>query len=391
MIGLPGRLDEITNLNYTIYADDLTLWVNRGLPPNTPTVKLLRLGVSNTLDELIEAATVSQHQRLLRSKTGRNIMERLGFEPSQCSKQTDIVPRPTRNRLMIIPLPKNMHPVFHKSRRKNRAIALQAKFEGRSDVLYTDAAEYDNNKTAHTAVVVRESGDPVSCCTVKNTNATEAEEVAIALAIAQTGTRVVVSDSKAAIRNYDMGRVSAAAAKILREGQVSADQISLIWCPAHQGLRGNEKAHATARGLTYRSIAADSTPPREEPLPSRDELTTFQEIISHYKLGRKIYPAADKQLSKKEEVMWRKLQTGVFPNPQLYSKWHPEVFTSKCTHCNNIADLAHMVWTCPFYNDPNRNVESWEILLLNHKAEEQRKVIGLALTAAESQGIPADG
>ncbi|KAH9369975.1 hypothetical protein HPB48_001852 [Haemaphysalis longicornis] len=116
-------------------------------------------------------------------------MERLGFEPSQCSKQTDIVPRPTRNRLMIIPLPKNMHPVFHKSRRKNRAIALQAKFEGRSDVLYTDAAEYDNNKTAHTAVVVRESGDPVSCCTVKNTNATEAEEVAIALAIAQTGTR----------------------------------------------------------------------------------------------------------------------------------------------------------------------------------------------------------
>lgn len=29
MIGLPGRLDEITNLNYTIYADDLTLCVNR--------------------------------------------------------------------------------------------------------------------------------------------------------------------------------------------------------------------------------------------------------------------------------------------------------------------------------------------------------------------------
>lgn len=101
-----------------------------GLPPNTPTVKLLRLGVSNTLDELIEAATVSQHQILLRSKTGRNIMERLGFEPSQCSKQTDIVPRPTRNRLMIIPLPKNMHPVFHEGRRKNRAMALQANLEG---------------------------------------------------------------------------------------------------------------------------------------------------------------------------------------------------------------------------------------------------------------------
>lgn len=361
-----------------------------GLPPNTPTVKLLRLGVSNTLDELIEGATVSQHQRLLRSKTGRKIMERLGFEPSQCSKQTDIVPRPIRNRLMIPPLPKNMHPVFHEGRRKNRTMALQAKFGGRSDVLYTDAAEYDR-KTAHTAVVVRESGDPVSCCTVRNSSATEAEEVAIALAMGQSGTRVIVSDSKAAIKNYDMGRVSAAAAKILREGQVPAEQISLIWCPAHQGMWGNEKAHATARGLTFRSIAADSPPPREEPLPSNEELRTFQEIICYYKLGRKTYPAPHKQLSRNEEVMWRKLQTGVFPNPQTYSKWHPEVFNPRCTHCDSIANLAHMVWTCPSYNDPNRNVESWETLLLNHKAEEQRKVIGLALAAAESQGIPADG
>ncbi|KAH9381979.1 hypothetical protein HPB48_000975 [Haemaphysalis longicornis] len=67
-----------------------------------------------------------------------------------------------------------------------------------------------------------------------------------------------------------MGRVSAAAPKFSEKVKYQADQISLIWCPAHQGLRGNEKAHATARGPTYRSIAADSPPPREEPLPSRE-------------------------------------------------------------------------------------------------------------------------
>ncbi|KAH9363598.1 hypothetical protein HPB48_013753 [Haemaphysalis longicornis] len=109
-----------------------------------------------------------------------------------------------------------------------------------------------------------------------------------------------------------------------------------------------------------------------EPLPSSDELRTFQEIISHYKLGRQTYPMVDKQLSKKEEVRWRKLQTWVFPNPQQYSKCHPEVFNPRRTHCNSIADLVHIIWTLPSYNDVNRNVESWEALLLNRKAEEQR-------------------
>lgn len=95
-------------------------------------------------------------------------------------------------------------------------------------------------------MVVRERGDLVSCCTFKNTIATEAEELAIALAITQRGTRVIVSDSKSAIKNYDMGRISATAAKVLRQGPVPAEQISLMWSPAHQGLKGNEKAHSIA-------------------------------------------------------------------------------------------------------------------------------------------------
>ncbi|XP_075733095.1 uncharacterized protein LOC142775533 [Rhipicephalus microplus] len=332
---------------------------------------------------------MSQHQRLLRSRTGRKIMESLGFEPTECPRQTASIPKSTRARLKIIPLPKNMHPAFHEGRHKARAVALQAKLERRSGVLYTDAAEYER-KGAHTAVVVRENGDLVSCCTSKNTTTTEAEELAIALAIAQKGTRVIVNDSKSAIKNYDMGRISATAIKILRQGAVAAELISLVWSPAHQGLKGNEKAHAIARGLAFRSIDTDPPPSREQPLSTREGLRTFQEITAHYKLHRKIYPEAAKQLSKKEEIMWRKLQTGLFPNPQLYSKWHPKALNSRCAHCNSTAGLVHMVWTRPSYNDPSRNVESWEALLHSHDAEEQRQVIGLALITAESQGIPAD-
>ncbi|KAH7974028.1 hypothetical protein HPB49_008575 [Dermacentor silvarum] len=53
-----------------------------------------------------------------------------------------------------------------------------------------------------------------------------------------------------------------------------------------EGLRGNEKAHALARGLTFRdSSAVSTTPPSEEPLQTADDLSTFQEILNHF-LGR---------------------------------------------------------------------------------------------------------
>lgn len=111
---------------------------------------------------------------------------------------------------------------------------------------------------------------------------------------------MIVSDSKSAIKNYDMGRISVAAAKILRQGQVPAEQISLMWSPAHQGLQGKEKAHTIAQGLTFRSTAADSPPPLEEPLSMEVEIKTFQDIATHYRYNRKVYMEAAKQLNKKK-------------------------------------------------------------------------------------------
>ncbi|KAH6923041.1 hypothetical protein HPB50_020765 [Hyalomma asiaticum] len=69
-------------------------------------------------------------------------------------------------------------------RRKDRAEALQKSLEGRQDVIYTDAAEYKQGKV-YAAVITRENGGPASCCSVRHLGATEAEEVAIALALTQ--------------------------------------------------------------------------------------------------------------------------------------------------------------------------------------------------------------
>lgn len=281
-----------------------------------------------------------------------------------------------------------MNPAFHDGRRKDRAEALQTRYTGRQDVLYTDAAEYDS-KAAYAAVAVREDGTPMACCTVSGVETVEAEEVAIALAVSQRGAKVVISDSKNAVRNYESGRVTETAIRILNRDGGPRQLVLLVWAPAHQGLRGNEEAHSVARGLTYRSTPGTSQV--TETINRREDMRAYQEITVYYRLNRQIYPAADRTLSKKDEVMWRKLQTGVFPNPVLYSKWHPRVFDSKCKFCDEAANLVHMVWTCPSKHDSSRTLESWEALLRSPDPNVQQDIIGQALAAAVSQGIPADG
>ncbi|XP_075534882.1 uncharacterized protein LOC142570380 [Dermacentor variabilis] len=359
-----------------------------GLPPNTPTGKLMKLGVSNTLEELIQAAVTAQHQRLHGSKTGRKILEKLGYEPKHEQVHSGDIPRHIRDKIKIPPLPRNMNPAFHDGRRKDRAEALQARYTCRQDVLYTDAAEYES-RAAHAAVAVREDGTPVACCTVSGVETVEAEEVAIALALSQRGVNVVISDSKNAVRNYESGRVTETAIRILNREGGPRQLVLLVWAPAHQGLRGNEEAHSVARGLTYRSTPGSSQ--TTETINRREDMRAYQEIIAYYRLNRQIYPGADRTLSKKDEVIWRKLQMGVFPNPVLYSKWQPGVFRSKCKFCDEAANLVHMVWTCPAKNDSSRTLESWEALLRSPDPNVQRDLIGQALAAAVSQGIPADG
>lgn len=99
-----------------------------------------------------------------------------------------------REKLTISPLPRNMNPAYHEGRRKSRASALQIRYGGRPDVLYTDAAE-DPRKKAHTTVAVMEDGIPHSCCTIPSTDTQEAEEAAIALVLHRPRMGVIVSDS----------------------------------------------------------------------------------------------------------------------------------------------------------------------------------------------------
>lgn len=226
-----------------------------GLPPNTSMDKILSLGVSNTLDEMCEAKLVTQYLRLLRSNTGRAILRKLGYAPQTTSKRVVGIPSEFRSTLRIPPIPRNMHPTHNEERRKSRARRLQVMLSQKQGVLYTDVAEYEGSDGSFTAVVADEEGVVVSCCSVRHSTPEKAEEVAVALALVNRNARFIITDSKTAVKTFDTGKVSEAAARILHAGRGNAptELVRIIWAPAHCGLSGNEQANAAARGLTYRA------------------------------------------------------------------------------------------------------------------------------------------
>lgn len=191
------------------------------------------------------------------------------------------IPHDIRRHPTVNPLPRNVHPEYHKERRAECAKSIERGFQDSLEVVYVDAAEYATRR-GMSIVAVDADGHIRTCGTVRASDAEVGKESVIALAIASTNCTHVASDSKAATRNFARGRISPEAQRILAKRR---DQraVQIIWAPAHTSLPGNEAAHTTARGLAHRAIE----PP---PLGSRrDRMVTYQEITGHYRLGRLRY------------------------------------------------------------------------------------------------------
>lgn len=95
-------------------------------------------------------------------------------------------------------------------------------------------------------VAVDVVGDSKVSGPIQTDNAKVAKESVIALAIASTLAKYVISDFKAAVHKFTRGHISPEAQRILvnfRDQQA----VQIIWVPAHSFLPGNKAAHATAR------------------------------------------------------------------------------------------------------------------------------------------------
>ncbi|KAH7979080.1 hypothetical protein HPB49_008010 [Dermacentor silvarum] len=78
---------------------------------------------------------------------------------------------------------------------------------------------------------------------------------AIAMAIKHSDSAghsaLVISDSQAARMMHMQGRLPRIALRIISDA--IQEQHAIIWCPGHEGIPGNERAHSLARELTNRA------------------------------------------------------------------------------------------------------------------------------------------
>ncbi|XP_075535920.1 uncharacterized protein LOC142571447 [Dermacentor variabilis] len=329
-----------------------------GLFESTSTNRLLQLGLHNTLEEIAEAQRTSQLERLSMTKAGRKILDDLGIRRSNEVEMKLPVPEEVRRQTRIDPIPRNMNPEFNKGRRAARAKALIDQHANDEHARYVDAAEYQRN--AFAAVVIEAStGATSTAASVRSAGAEQAEEVAIALAIADADCHTVLSDSRQAVRNFAKGQICREAERVLRAVKVKERKVRLKWFPAHAGDASgrnenhNETAHAVARALTNRAPATD----RPTWFGTRDRMTDYSEITKAYRLARRTLPPPHPRLSRAEAVVLRQLQTGSLPSPRLMNRMYPETYpTDMCRVCRReTADYTHILWDCVKYPEDSKS------------------------------------
>ncbi|KAG0412900.1 hypothetical protein HPB47_009963 [Ixodes persulcatus] len=277
-----------------------------GLFESTSTTRFLQLGIHNTLEEIAEAQRTAQLERLSTTKTGRRILDDLGIRHSNETETK-------------LPVP------------EEALIDLHANDE---HARYVDAAGYQQN--AFAAVVIEAStGATRTAASVRSAGAEQAEEVAIALAIADADCHTVLSDSRQAVRNFSKSQICREAERVLRAVNLQDRKVRIKWFPAHAGDASerndnhNETAHAAARALTNRAPATD----RPTWFEAKDRMTDYNDITKAYRLARRTLPPPHPRLSRAEAVLLRQLQTGSLPSLGLM-------------HRMETADHTHILWDC---------------------------------------------
>lgn len=302
-----------------------------GLYASTNTEKMESLGVHNRLEEVIVAQRTAQVARLEKTRTGRETLRKLKIE-AQTGPEDRQVDSTAMGRLDIRPIPRHMHPVHDEGRRKARAQALTREHGEDSGTVHVDAARHGDHFVA--AVVRAKDGGLVTAASIRTQEVRVAEEVAIALAASLPTVKVVLSDSMRALRNFMAGRISQAAARTL--DNKSCGKVTLKWYPAHE--EGNAVADAMARALGDRAGSQSSHyEPRE-----------YGEMLRTFRLDRQLLPAPHPNLTRKEAVVFRQLQTRCMFTPVIGKHILPDLFQDDvCKLCkSDRATLAHIAWDC---------------------------------------------
>lgn len=375
-----GEEQQIDTIIKGIYKTALNL------PKNTSTERLNALGIFNTFSELVEAIHVSQTLRLQTTQAGQALLRRVGsMADIRTLDAQSSLEKQHRQSIRVAPIPKHMLKDVHTGRRRARVSYLRRRLANSTKAVYVDAAAYaDHNKYA-VAAVDHTFSTLFTASVIADTPAA-AETVAVAIAIRhsefQGRSAHVITDSQQACRNFLRGRVPKHATRVMGSAPLTNSH-EITWTPGHEGLEGNERAHALARGIINR--AGPSNVFTFTPLPS-----TYNERLEVQRLQRRHFPPPHRKLDTQDSISWRQIQTNTFPNLHRLHLIYPTLYADTCPWCQARPTLFHISWGCgakpSILQTPNTSFERWEALLSSGNLEDQRALIQQVRRAAQASG-----
>ncbi|KAH7956532.1 hypothetical protein HPB52_010196 [Rhipicephalus sanguineus] len=248
-------------------------------------------------------------------------------------------------------MPRNMHPTCNDARRRARGKALVATARLDKDcTCFVDIASYAQEEAFCSVVVDCDSSHQRRYH--PHVQFQRAGQVVIALQSTDGAHHTIYSDSKAAIKTFQMGMVSPQVLHIIRKTK-DLKINSLVSFPAHlrtiksASLNPNEEAHSAAGGLTDRVPNNASSPGQPDPLCSHNE------ICKHHYLSTRLLHLPHPSLCRAQAVTPRLLQTSTYPSPAalhiIYLEWFP---SQDCPLCVVYADFEHVLWGCSSAGPP---------------------------------------
>lgn len=334
--------------------------VELGVPPYAKNTDIQAAAMHNTLDEKTNTHNEAQHHRLTTSTQGRAILRDLGYDIKHLP---DIPPAPppwdSIPNIKVLPVPKNMNADSHPGRRQARANHLATPD---NDTYYVDAAHTPEKTT--TAVVGPRNETIRSHAAVPSPIAAEIQAIteAVCLHTHNTDTITIRTDCQGALRAFTQNilpdHTRTTLTKYMHKHPTL--QVLLEWIPGHQGIEGNERAHALARDHLTPSNPTrwpETYCPREARAEHRKQRRAR---LKEAKVNRLLLPSPSHTHTREDAALIRQAQTLTLPNDAI--QHHIENRSGKpvCQVCGGYPNAFHTYWECP------RALSSPHILTRSH-------------------------
>ncbi|KAL1437293.1 hypothetical protein MTO96_001359 [Rhipicephalus appendiculatus] len=195
-----------------------------------------------------------------------------------------------------------------------RATALTKGHANDPRAYYVDVAKYPHRPNTYAAAVIAaDTGVLTTSGSIRCKSPTQAEEFAIALALAIPDCRTVLSDSKPAIVNFATNNVHGTTARVCSTIARPETNVTVKWFPAHAGEldagpNRNEEADAEAHALTSRgSPSTHSSEPQRPDAEDEEQLSVAEEQVARLTLTVKQQEEELKELQALNRQLQRKL------------------------------------------------------------------------------------